>query len=114
MLKSVSGLTLTTCAMLAMATATGLAGEEARKRIVERAAACWTEPVAMRGIRFAADADVAFTPTGEVSTVKIVGTSPSSPTYHELAVELADAMKRCGPYDTEGRTRMRLLLVWPV
>lgn len=100
-------------AMSAAATAAS-AADDLSRHIVERAASCWATPTAMRGISFSAEAHVSFTREGHVSSVEIVDVAPETETFKALAFDLADAMKRCGPYATEGMTKMNVTLSWPL
>jgi hypothetical protein len=108
MINQVTGILV----MWAAATAAS-ANDDLSRYIVERAASCWTTPAAMRGISFSADADVTFTREGHVIAVEIVTVSPETATFKALADDFADALKRCGPYVTEGMSEMNLTLLWP-
>jgi hypothetical protein len=101
--------------MLSAATIAASATDNDLSRyIVARAASCWTTPEAMRGISFRADTDVAFSREGHVTAVQIVAVTPVTSTFKDLAEDFADALKRCGPYVTEGMSEMSLTLSWPL
>ena len=90
------------------------AGDGLSRHVLERAASCWTTPTAMRGISFSADVHVSFTREGHVSAIKIVDVAPQTETFNRLASDYAEALKRCGPYTTEGTNEMDLTLSWPL
>src|ERR687898_2939720 len=90
------------------AATTASAGDSLSRHILERAASCWTTPTAMRGISFSADVHVSFTREGRVSAIEVVDVTPQTETFNGLANDYADALKRCGPYATEGMNEMDL------
>ncbi|RWM16094.1 MAG: hypothetical protein E5X53_21870 [Mesorhizobium sp.] len=96
------------------AATTASAGDSLNRHILERAASCWPTQTAMRGISFSADARVSFTPEGHVSAIEIVEVAPQTETFKALAKDFADALKRCGPYVTEGMSEMDINLSWPL
>jgi hypothetical protein len=101
--------------MLSVATIAGSATDDNLSRyIVVRAASCWTTPEAMRGISLRADTEVAFSREGHVTAVQIVAVAPETSTFRDLAEDFAEALKRCGPYATEGMREMSLTLSWPL
>jgi hypothetical protein len=90
------------------------AGDSLGRHVLERAASCWTTPTAMRGISFSADVHVSFTREGHVSAIEIVDVVPQTETFNGLANDYTEALKRCGPYATEGMNEMDLTLSWPL
>ncbi|RWN50936.1 hypothetical protein [Mesorhizobium sp.] len=96
------------------AATTASAGDGLSRHILERAASCWPTQTAMRGISFSADVHVSFTREGHVSAIQIVDVAPQTETFKGLARDFADALKRCGPYVTEGKSEMHLNLSWPL
>jgi hypothetical protein len=100
--------------MISTSVAAAAANDDLSRYIVERAAECWAEPTAMRGISFMAEADVSFTGDGQVSAVEILSVAPETETHKALAGDFAEAMKRCGPYATEGMSEISLTLAWPL
>lgn len=101
-------------AAVAVVSTPAFATDDLNRYIVERAAGCWTTPAAMRGISFSAEAQASFTREGHVSSIEIVAVFPETGTFKALALDLADALKRCGPYVTEGMKEMDLILSWPL
>jgi hypothetical protein len=95
-------------------TATASAEDDLNRYIAERAVTCWATPTAMRGISFDATFDVRFTRDGHVDVIQIAEFAPETETFHALALDLAGALKRCGPYATEGMRDMTLTISWPM
>jgi hypothetical protein len=100
--------------VMSAAATTVSAADDLNRYMVERAATCWTTPTAMRGISFRAEAQISFTREGHVSSIEIVEVAPETETFKALAVDFADALKRCGPYAAEGIKEMNLTLSWPL
>jgi hypothetical protein len=99
---------------VAFTATTASANDDLNRYINERAASCWTTPIAMRGITFKAEVHVSFTKEGHVGQVEIGSVVPDTETFRALAVEFSDALKRCGPYTTEAMSEMTLTLAWPL
>jgi hypothetical protein len=101
--------------LLAVALATtAAAGDDLNRYIADKAVTCWATPTAMRGIRFDATFDVRFTRDGHVDVIQIAEFAPETETFHALALDLASAVKRCGPYATEGMRDITLTISWPM
>ena len=94
--------------------ATAASADDLNRYIAEKAASCFAEPVAMRGIAFSVAVETSFTRDGQVSAVKILSVAPPTSTSSALAQDFADALKRCGPYVTEGMREVSLKLYWPL
>lgn len=90
------------------------AGAGLEAEIAGRAITCWTNQTAMRGVRLAVDLDAGFDSDGNVETAAIAAFAPGTETGKALAQDVADALKACGPYITEGRRRMALHVEWPL
>lgn len=88
--------------------------DDLNRYIAERAVNCWATPVAMRGVRFDATYEVSFTREGHVDLVQIVDFVPESDTSRALTLDFAEAVKSCGPYDTEGMRDITLYVIWPM
>jgi hypothetical protein len=82
--------------------------------IVERAARCWTGPVALRDAQVEFTFDVRFRRDGHVDLVQIVQIVPDSQSTSVLAREMAAALQRCGPYVTEGMLNLTLTISAPM
>jgi hypothetical protein len=94
--------------------ASAASADDLNRYIAGKAAGCFAEPVALRGIAFSADVEAGFTRDGQVSAVKILSVAPQTATSSALAEDFAAAMKRCGPYVTEGMREISLKLYWPM
>lgn len=109
MRRILAGLVLTTNLVPA-----AVAEVDLDRYIAERAANCWATPTAMRGIKLDVALEVRFTREGHVDLVQIDDYVPESETARVLAIDFAEALKRCGPYATEGMREMKLNLSWPM
>lgn len=109
MRRILAGLVLTTIFVPA-----AVAEVDLNRYIAERAANCWATPTAMRGIKLDVALEVRFTREGHVDLVQIADFLPESETARVLALDFAEALKRCGPYATEGLREMKLNFSWPM
>ena len=90
------------------------AGDDLNRYIAERAASCWATPSAMRGIKLNMAFEVSFTQNGYVDLVQVADFVPETETARALALDFAEALKRCGPYAVEGMREMKVNVSWPM
>jgi hypothetical protein len=88
--------------------------DDHNRYLVGKAVGCWATPLGLRGIRLDVTFDLGITRDGHVNLVQIVDFAPETPTSQALALDFAGALKRCGPYVTEGMREMRVSLSWPL